>query len=87
MRSSGLLCLMFKGFELLSAFPLQTCQQTVQLQHELRHERLAHILEVLFQSLIVGSSKRLCLAPANKHVPWPIYVPIIVSVRFLCEVV
>ena len=36
------------------------------LQHELHHELLAHILELLFPSLFVGSSKRFGLAPARQ---------------------
>ena len=41
------------------------------LQHELHHELLAHVLELLFRSKIVRSSKRVCLAPANDHVALP----------------
>ena len=44
----------------------------MQLQHELHDELLAHILELLFRSLFVGSSKRVCLAPVSKPVALPI---------------
>ena len=44
----------------------------MQLQHELHHELLADVLELLFRSLLDGSSKRVCRAPANKHVALPI---------------
>ena len=43
----------------------------MQLQHELGDELLAHILELLCRSLLVGSSKSLCLALANEHVALP----------------
>ena len=55
------------------AFPLQTFRQLAQLQHELQDELLAQILELLLRSLLVGSLKLVCLAPASKHVALPIY--------------
>ena len=42
------------------------------LQHELHHELLAHILELLFRSLFVGSSKRFGLAPASGQFAPPV---------------
>ena len=42
------------------------------------HERQPHIIEMLFQSLLV-SSERFCLAPASRRVALPM------TVRFLCE--
>ena len=50
------------------AFSLETSRLLERLQHELHHELLDHILELLFRSLLVGSSKLVCLAHANKHV-------------------
>ena len=44
----------------------------MQLQQELHHELLAHILELLFRRLVVGSSKRVCLAPASRQIALPI---------------
>ena len=45
----------------------------MQLQHELHDGSLARIFELLYQCLLVGSAKRFCLAPHNKHVVLPIY--------------
>ena len=64
MRRPGLLCLVL---ETTHHFPA-----VVQLQHELRHELLAHISELLFRSLPVRRSKRFCLTPASEHVALPI---------------
>ena len=44
----------------------------MQLQHELHHGLLAQILDLLFRSLLVESSKLVCLATASKHVALPI---------------
>ena len=45
----------------------------MQLQHELHHELLAHILELLFRSLHVGFFQLACLGFASKHVALPVY--------------
>ena len=45
--------------------------QLVQLQQELHHELLTHILELLFRRLVVASSKRFCLAAASRQVALP----------------
>ena len=37
------------------------------LQLEHRHELLAHSLELLFRSLLVGNVQRVCLAHASQH--------------------
>ena len=55
----------------LPALPLYKFRWPVQLQHELHQELLAHILELLLQSLLLGSLRRCCLAPACKHVALP----------------
>ena len=57
---------------------------------------LAHILELLFQSLLVENSERFCFfSLANKHVALPTHaqncerlllLSVVVCVRFVCEV-
>ena len=70
MRSPDLLGLIFKGTD-FPPFPLWTFRWLVQLQHELHRELSAHILELLFRSLCVRSSRPVCLSPASKHVALP----------------
>ena len=52
-------------------FPLWTFRKFVQLQHVLHHKQSAHTLELLFRSLLVESSKRVCLVLGSKHVVLP----------------
>ena len=71
MRSSVLLSLIFESTHSATHFHFRIfgglCKRE---QHELHPERLAHILELLFRSLLVRSSKRFCLA--SEHVGLPI---------------
>ena len=69
LRRPGLLCLIFE-----STHPLWTFRWLVPLQRELHHELLAHTIDLLFPSLLVGSSNRVCLAPATEYI-----VPLIYS--------
>ena len=43
----------------------------MKLEHELHDELPARILELLFRSLLAGSSKRIFPVPAKKHVDLP----------------
>ena len=62
MRRTSLLCLVFESTH---SFPhFRSRNFGLQLR--------AHILELLFRSLPVASSKRVCLAPASKYVARPI---------------
>ena len=54
-------------------------------EHEVHHEVLTRVLELLFQSLHVGTSERFCFAPARIHVGLPTYSDNF-RVCLLCEV-
>ena len=71
MRRPGLLCLIFESTR---SFPFRSGHfgSFVHLQHELHHERLAQILELLFRSLLVGNLKRLPCS-CKKKVALPLY--------------
>ena len=62
-----------RGHPFLPGFPLWTFPCSVQLQHELHHELLAHTLVLLFRSLLKVQSVSALLSPGNKHVVLPIY--------------
>ena len=56
------------------------------LQLEHRHELLAHSLELLFRSLLVGNVQRVCLAHASIHGALSRYSDGFERVLSLCEV-
>ena len=70
-ETSGFTQLDSREHPLFSAFPLWNFRWLGQLQHEHHHELTSIILELLFQSLLVGSSKLVCLDPASKRVALP----------------
>ena len=69
-------CLIEKSFSLsvvrkhplLSISPFWTCPWSVQLQHELDDELSGHILQLLFQSLLVINSERFCVALVSGYI-------------------
>ena len=58
----------------------------VRLQRELHHELLARLLELVFRGLLVGKSKRFCLATASKPAALPRCSERCERLLFLCEV-
>ena len=69
---------------LKAAVPHSTFPSLVQLQHGFHHELPAHTLELLFRSVIVGSSKRSCLLFSPLNMLLCQQIPSLVSVCFLC---
>ena len=67
-EESSIALLNVHGHPFLRALPLSTFPWPVQRQHNLHRELPAHFLELLWQSLLAESSKRVCIAPATRDV-------------------